>query len=156
MKISVLSTLCIAASLAAALSGCASRSRDLRLYPVAGPIATNTPSQAISISIIRKTETSGDISFRMPPPAKTRCSGTWTSVAPKVVSHERGVSLGLSNTGGKYTNSSADVGGINTGEIYAICTDGTRVQGHFITGSGTESGTGTVTDSLGNTYKLLF
>ena len=26
----------------------------------------------------------------------------------------------------------------------------------FITGSGTESGTGTVTDSLGNSYKLLF
>ena len=32
----------------------------------------------------------------------------------------------------------------------------TRVQGNFITGSGTESGTGTVTDSVGNTYKLLF
>jgi len=44
-------------------------------------------------------------------------------------------------------------------DFYAIspfCRDGTRVQGQFITGSGTESGTGTVTDSVGNTYKLLF
>jgi hypothetical protein len=48
------------------------------------------------------------------------------------------------------------LGGVNNGEIYAVCTDGTRVQGNFITGSGTESGTGTVTDSVGNTYKLLF
>ncbi|MGV8986427.1 MAG: hypothetical protein ACOH2H_09110 [Cypionkella sp.] len=148
----VLSCLCLLTIFAA----CSSKTTDLRLYPVEGPIAMNDPSQAITISLNHKTETSGDISFRMPPPSKNRCKGTWTSVAPKVVSHERGLSLTLRDTGGKYTNSTKDVGGINSGEIYAICTDGTRVQGRFITGSGTESGTGTVTDSLGNTYKLLF
>ncbi len=68
---------------------------------------------------------------------------------------ERGVSLSLQNTGGKLTKSITDVGGVNKGEVYAVCTDGTRVQGRFITGSGSESGTGTVTDTLANTYKLF-
>ena len=148
----VLTAFCLLATLAA----CGARSVDVRLYPVQGPIATTDPSQTISISMSRKTDTSGDITFRMPPPTKLRCKGTWTSVAPKVVSHERGLSLTLRDTGGRFTNSTQDVGGINSGEIYAVCTDGTRVQGHFISGSGTNSGTGTVTDSLGNTYKLLF
>ena len=152
MKMQLFTKLCVLALCAA----CAPRSVDLRLYPTEGPIAANDPSQSITISLSHTTPTSGDITFRLPPPTKTRCKGTWTSVAPKVVSNEKGLSLSLRDTGGKYTNSTKDVAGINSGEIYAICTDGTRVQGHFITASGTESGTGTVTDSLGNTYKLLF
>ncbi len=148
----VLSSLCLLAILAA----CSGRTVDLKLYPVEGPIAASDPSQTISMSMGHLTDTSGDISFRMPPPTKARCNGTWTSVAPKVISRERGLSLSLRGPGGKVTNSTQDVGGINSGEIYAVCTDGTRLQGHFISGSGTNSGTGTVTDSLGNTYKLLF
>ena len=46
--------------------------------------------------------------------------------------------------------------GVNDGEIYAVCEDGTRVQGTFVIGSGTASGTGTATDTNGNVYKLLF
>jgi len=152
LKLRHLTTLGLAAMLAA----CGGKSSDLRLYPLEGPIAESNPSQAITVSLSYTSDTSGNIFFRLPPPQKLRCTGTWTSVAPKVTSHERGMSLTLRDTGGKYTNSTKDVGGINTGEIYAVCTDGTRVQGHFITGSGTESGTGTVTDSLGNIYKLLF
>lgn len=152
MKLRFLTSVCLLATLAA----CGGSSVDLRLYPVEGPIALTDPSQTITISVRNQTETSGDIYFRMPPPTKTRCQGTWTSVAPKVVSHERGLSLSLRGPGGKVSNTTADVGGINSGEIYAVCTDGTRMQGRFVTGSGTESGTGTVTDTLGNTYKLLF
>lgn len=152
MKISSLSCLCLLGILAA----CSGRTVDLKLYPVAGPIASSDPSQTISMSMGHTTDTSGEITFRMPPPTKTRCKGTWTSVAPKVISHERGLSLSLRGPGGKVTSSTQDVGGINSGEIYAVCTDGTRLQGQFISGSGTNSGTGTVTDSLGNTYKLLF
>ena len=148
----VLSCLCLLSVSAA----CGSKTVDLRLYPVAGPIATNDPSQTITIALGHQSATSGDIAFRLPPPTRARCKGTWTSVAPKIVSHERGLALTLRDTGGRYTNSTKDVGGINSGEIYAVCNDGTRVQGTFITGSGTESGTGTVTDSLGNSYKLLF
>lgn len=152
MKRRVLTTL----GLVAALAACGGKSTDMRLYPVEGPIAETDPSQAISVSLDNTSDTSGNIYFRLPPPQRLRCKGTWTSVAPKVKSRERGMSLTLRDTGGKYTNSTKDVGGINTGEIYAVCEDGTRVQGHFISGSGTESGTGTVTDSLGNVYKLLF
>ncbi len=152
MKLRFLFSLCLVTTLAA----CGGRNVDLKLYPVAGPIAASDPSQAISMSMGHQTDTSGDITFRMPPPTKTRCKGTWTSVAPKVVSHEHGLSLSLRGPGGKVSNSTQDVGGINSGEIYAVCTDGNRIQGHFISGSGTSSGTGTVTDSLGNTYKLLF
>lgn len=152
MKLRVLTTIGLLATLAA----CGDKSVDMRLYPVSGPIAQSNPAQMISIGIARKTETSADISFRLPPPDKTRCSGTWTSVAPKVTSHERGLSLTLRDTGGKYSNKTEDVGGVNSGEIYAVCKDGTRVEGHFIIGSGTDSGTGTVTDTRGNTYKLLF
>jgi hypothetical protein len=48
------------------------------------------------------------------------------------------------------------VAGVNTGEIYAVCADGTRVQGTFVIGSGTASGSGNATDTNGNVYKLLF
>ncbi len=48
------------------------------------------------------------------------------------------------------------VAGVNNGEIYAVCDDGTRVQGTFVIGSGTASGTGQATDTNGNVYKLLF
>ncbi len=140
--------------LVALVAGCSS-SRDLRLYPVTGPIAEGTPAQTISVTLDQQTPTSGNIAFRLPPD-RMRCNGTWTSVAPKIISHERGLSLTLRDTGGKISNSTKDVGGINSGEIYAVCTDGTRVQGRFITGSGTQSGTGTVTDTRGNSYKLLF
>jgi hypothetical protein len=45
---------------------------------------------------------------------------------------------------------------VNSGELYAVCKDGTIVQGTFVMGSGTTSGTGTATDTLGNSYKVLF
>jgi hypothetical protein len=151
VKLRLLSGLCLLVGLAA----CGGQPQ-LRLYPVEGPIAARDPSQTISMSMGHQSDTSGEITFRMPPPTKARCKGTWTSVAPRVVSHERGLSLTLRDTGGRFTNTTQDVGGINSGEIYAVCTDGTRLQGRFISGSGTNSGTGTVTDSLGNTYKLLF
>ena len=56
----------------------------------------------------------------------------------------------------RLTDGTGTVGGINSGEIYAICKDGTRVQGQFVMGSSTTSGTGTATDTRGNTYKLMF
>ncbi|PTV96433.1 hypothetical protein C8J27_102227 [Rhodobacter aestuarii] len=129
---------------------------DMRLYPLAGPIAAENPALVIPVTLSSDTETSGKISFRLPKPAQSKCTGTWTSVAPRVTTHERGFSLGLKNIGGKYTNATSDVGGVNSGEFYAVCKDGTRLEGSFIMGSGTQSGTGTVSDTRGNSYKLLF
>ncbi len=58
--------------------------------------------------------------------------------------------------GVEISNTNEEVPGVNRGEIYAICTDNTRIDGAFVTGSGTNSGTGTATDTKGNTYKILF
>jgi hypothetical protein len=146
----------LALSSLALVTACGNGQGDMRLYPLQGPIAIQSPSTMIPVKSEDDTDTSGTISFRLPKPDKTRCTGTWTSVVPKVTSRERGLSLTLRDTGGKFKNATEDVGGINNGEIYAVCTDGTRVQGTFIMGSGTQSGTGSATDSRGNTYKLLF
>ena len=149
------SRLALALITVTALSACGSNS-SFRLYPLSGPIAEQNPSTAIPISITEDSETSGQIWFKLPKPNKTKCSGTWSSVQPRVKTHERGLSLKLKDLGGSYKNSTEDVGGVNTGEVYAVCKDGTRLQGTFIMGSGTQSGTGTVTDTRGNSYKLLF
>ena len=151
MTLRPLSALC----LMSLLSACGGYG-DMRLYPLSGPIAEKDPELMIPVNLSEDSKTSGVITFRLPKPDKASCKGTWTSVAPKEISHERGISLGLSNIGGKIGNKTTDFGGMNSGEIYAVCSDGTRVQGPFISGSGTLSGTGTVTDTRGNTYKLLY
>ena len=137
-----------------ALTACGSSS-EMQLYPTAGPFAAQTPPLVIHAKAETTEETSGALTFKLPD--RTKCSGTWSALAPKVVSRTRGVSLTLrGGPGGKYDNSTESVGGINTGEIYAVCKDGTRVQGRFVMGSSTTSGTGEATDTRGNTYKLLF
>ena len=154
MKRNVLTAICLMATLSACGGG---GNVNLRLYPIEGPLKDSHPSEIIAVKVRNQTTASADISFVLPGSGKkNRCNGTWTSVAPRVTEKERGMSLTLQSTGGKLTKSVKDLGGVNNGEVYAVCRDGTRVQGHFITGSGTESGTGTVTDTLGNTYKLLF
>ncbi|WP_245909876.1 hypothetical protein [Rhodobacter viridis] len=151
----VTSRLVLALLATAALTACGA-DNTFRLYPLSGPIADQNPAQSIPISITEDSETSGQIWFKLPKPNKTKCSGTWSSLQPREKTHERGLSLKLRDLGGSYKNSTKDVGGVNTGEVYAVCKDGTRLQGTFIMGSGTQSGTGTVTDTHGNSYKLLF
>ena len=126
----------------------------MQLYPLKGAIAEADPALIIVAKARNIDSTSGALSFRLP--GRIRCDGTWSSVAPKVVSRTRGLSLTLKDTGGKLEKGTSTVGGVNTGEIYAVCTDGTRVQGTFLIGSGTTSGTGNATDTNGNVYKLLF
>ncbi len=124
------------------------------LYPLEGPIALADPTLVIKATASDTDKTSGQVTFRLP--EKRKCSGTWSSLAPKVISQTRGVSLTLRDTGGKIGTERKSVAGVNEGEIYAVCSDGTRVQGNFIIGSGTASGTGRATDTNGNVYKLLF
>jgi len=136
-----------------ALIGCGTTS-DMQLYPIDGPLAAQTPPPVIRATAGTTESTSGTLKLRLPD--RTKCSGTWSALAPKVVSRTKGVSLTLKGPGGKFDRSSESVGGINPGEIYAICEDGTRVQGNFVMGSSTTSGSGTATDTRGNVYKLLF
>jgi len=66
------------------------------------------------------------------------------------------MSLTLKDTAGKIKTGTSTIGGVNIGEIHALCTDGTRVQGSFLIGSGTTSGTVSGTDTNGSVCKPLF
>ena len=136
------------------LAACGGGTSDMQLYPLEGPLALADPTLVIEARAKNTNQTSGPISFRLP--KRVKCEGTWTSVAPKEVSRVRGLSLTLRDTGGRLGRDTKTVAGVNNGEIYAVCADGTRVQGNFISGSGTTSGTGRATDTRGNVYKLLF
>lgn len=136
------------------LAACGSAS-EMQMYPIDGPMSEVSPPPVIHAKARRADENSGRLKFWMPD--GTKCDGTWTSVAPKVVTHKKGLSLSLGGgPGGNLATNVETVGGVNSGEIYAICKDGTRVQGNFVMGSGTTSGTGTATDNRGNVFKVLF
>jgi hypothetical protein len=127
---------------------------SMQFYPLQGEIAAEDPTTVIEATMRNVSGTSGPLSFRLP--GRGKCDGTWTSLTPKTVSRSRGLSLTWKKTGGELGTETSTVAGVNDGEIYAVCADGTRVQGTFVIGSGTASGTGSATDTNGNVYKLLF
>jgi hypothetical protein len=126
----------------------------MQFYPLQGAIATEDPALVIEATMRNVNGTSGPVSFRLPD--RNDCEGTWSSLTPKTVSRSGGVSLTWKKVGGDVGAKTDTVAGVNDGEIYAVCEDGTRVQGTFVIGSGTASGTGSATDTNGNVYKLLF
>ena len=136
------------------LAACASANSPMQLYPLQGPIADSDPTLVIQATAKNTTGTSGDLAFRLPEAG--RCTGTWSSLTPRTVSSKKGMSLTWKKTGGEVGREVATVAGVNNGKIYAVCADGTRVQGTFVIGSGTASGTGQASDTKGNVYKLLF
>lgn len=137
------------------LSACGgSGSAPMQLYPLQGPIAEADPTLVIQATAKNTNYTSGQLSFRLP--EGNKCEGTWSSLTPHTVSRSKGLALTWKRTGGELGTEKETVAGVNNGEIYAVCEDGTRVQGTFVIGSGTASGTGSATDTNGNVYKLLF
>jgi len=137
-----------------ALAACASSNSPMQLYPLQGEIADADPTLVIQATAKNTTSTSGELTFRLP--ERGKCDGTWSSLTPRTVSNTKGLSLTWRKTGGEVGKESSTVAGVNNGEIYAVCADGTRVQGTFVIGSGTASGTGQASDTNGNVYKLLF
>jgi hypothetical protein len=127
---------------------------SMQFYPLKGEIAAADATTVIEATMRNVSGTSGSLTFRLP--ERGKCEGTWSSLTPKTVSRTRGMSLTWKKTGGEIGRETATVAGVNDGEIYAVCDDGTRVQGTFVIGSGTASGTGTASDTNGNVYKLLF
>lgn len=136
------------------VAACGAPKSEMKLYPLEGPIAAENPTLVIDVNAKNTDMASGPMTFRLP--GRVKCTGTWTSVAPREISRNRGVSLTLSGPKASLGKETTMVGGVNNGEIYAVCTDGTKVQGSFLVGSGTVSGTGRATDTNGNVYKLLF
>ncbi len=138
----------------AACIGGSGGSTSMQFYPLQGQIAAEDPALVIEATMKNVQGTSGPLTFRLP--GRNKCEGTWTSLTPKTVSRSRGLSLTWKKTGGEIGAKAETVAGVNDGEIYAVCEDGTRVQGTFVIGSGTASGSGQATDTNGNVYKLLF
>ena len=136
------------------LAACASGTSPMQLYPLQGPIADKDPTLVIQATARNTTSTSGELTFRRP--ERGKCTGTWSSLTPRTVSNTKGLALTWKKTGGELGKETETVAGVNNGEIYAVCADGTRVQGTFVIGSGTASGTGQASDTNGNVYKLLF
>jgi hypothetical protein len=144
----------LVAAIVLPLAGCAAGTSPMQLYPLQGEIAEADPTLVIQATASNTTGTSGDLTFRLP--ERGKCVGTWSSLTPRTVSNTKGLSLTWKKTGGEVGKESSTVAGVNNGEIYAVCADGTRVQGTFVIGSGTASGTGQASDTNGNVYKLLF
>ncbi|MBL9048826.1 MAG: hypothetical protein JNK19_01780 [Tabrizicola sp.] len=136
------------------LGACSNTTSTMQLYPLEGAIAAADPTLVIKATAKNTSSTSGPLTFRLPENGK--CEGTWSSLTPRTVSNSRGLALTWRKTGGELGTEAQTIAGVNSGEIYAVCEDGTRVQGTFVIGSGTASGTGTATDTNGNFYKLLF
>ena len=136
------------------LAACGSSTTTMQFYPLEGAIATAQPALVIEATMRNVNGTSGPVSLRLPD--KNDCDGTWSSLTPKTVTRSGGLSLTWRKVGGDVGAKTDTVAGVNDGEIYAVCEDGTRVQGTFAIGSGTSSGTGSATDTNGNVYKLLF
>ena len=140
------------------LAACSGATSNMQLYPLEGDIAKADPTLVIEATARNTNGTSGPLSFRLPgkETGRVKCDGTWSSLTPRTVSQTSGLSLTLRKTGGELGGETKTVAGVNNGEIYAVCSDGTRVQGTFVIGSGTASGSGNATDTNGNVYKLLF
>jgi hypothetical protein len=136
------------------LAACAGGNSRMQLYPLQGEIADADPTLVIEATATNTGGTSGNLSFRLP--ERGKCEGTWSSLTPRTVSNKKGMALTWKKTGGEVGREIETVAGVNNGEIYAVCADGTRVQGTFVIGSGTASGTGQASDTNGNVYKLLF
>ncbi|MGL4234931.1 hypothetical protein [Tabrizicola sp.] len=136
------------------LTACTGGTSSMQLYPLQGEIADADPTLVIQATAKNTGGTSGPLTFTLP--ERGRCEGTWSSLTPRTVSNSKGLALTWRKTGGEVGTESETVAGVNNGEIYAVCEDGTRVQGTFVIGSGTASGTGQASDTNGNVYKLLF
>ncbi len=137
----------------AGLAACGSTT-EIRMYPVSGPLAGQAPLPVIEAKATNAANASGNLKFRLPD--GTKCEGTWATVQPRVVSKNRGLSIALTGPGGDFGGKTESVAGVNPGELFAVCRDNTQIQGDFVMGSGTTSGTGQATDTRGNSYRILF
>ena len=136
------------------LAACVGGNTTMQFYPLQGEIAEADPTTVISATMDNVAGTSGPLTFRLP--GRVKCEGTWSSLTPKTVSRTKGLSLTWKKTGGEVGGETRTEARVNDGELYAVCSDGRRVQGTFVIGSGTSSGTGQASDTMGNVYKLLF
>ena len=141
----------IAAVIAMCLSGC---STSVNFYPIEGPIASQRPLPVIVATADGITGNTGNLNLTMP--NGERCGGKWSSVAPQFASSTSASLFSRYGTAAGFASSSAIVPGVNKGQAFLTCTEGTTIEAEFFTGSGTANGYGVARDSNSNVYKMLF
>ena len=140
-------------SLFMALGAC-SLSTAVQMYPVEGPLSRVVPLPTLTATAEGVGGNTGRLSFVSASGAK--CSGTWSSVAPQQISASWGTLFTLYGPATGMSSTVANLPGVNRGEAFAVCGDGTTFDVEFYTGSGTANGYGIARDSRSNVYKLLF
>jgi len=133
------------------LSAC---STTANLFPVEGPLTEQTSVSAIVAKVDGIAGNTGNFSLTLP--NGSLCNGKWSSVAPTQTTHTSTSLFTQYGTVAGYSRSSGNVPGVNRGMAFATCTDNTRIDAEFFTGSGTANGFGVAKDTNGNVYKMIF
>ena len=124
------------------------------LYPVKGPLSEQTPA---SILVAKVDEIMGNTgNFTLTMPNGSICSGKWSSVAPTYTAVSSGSLFGRYGSVTGFGTTVGNVPGVNKGQAFATCTDNTRMDVEFYTGSGMANGYGIAKDTNGNVYKMIF
>jgi hypothetical protein len=137
-------------AIAFALCGCSS-TRLVNLYPVQGPLAAQKPVPVIVASFEGITGNTGDLTLVLP--SGEVCSGKWSSVAAAVTSTSL---FGRFGSAAGFSVATGPLPGVNKGQAFISCAQGSAIEAEFFTGSGTGNGYGVARDSNSNVYKMLF
>jgi hypothetical protein len=136
------------------LTACGPYNQSVTFYPVKGPLSTQVPlpvAKALAEGVdgntgpLTMTLASGEI-----------CKGQWSSAAPQQMAVTSGSLFTMYGPAAGYSVTTGNVPGVNRGEAFMSCDQGTTVQAEFFTGSGTANGYGVAKDSKNNIYKMLF
>lgn len=133
------------------LSAC---STTANLYPVEGPLSRENPVPTVVVKVDGITSNTGGFNLLMPDGAI--CTGRWSSVAPQYAATTTTSLFSRYGTVTGYGTTVGIVPGVNKGQAFATCSDNTRLEVEFYTGSGTANGYGIAKDTNGNVYKMIF
>jgi hypothetical protein len=128
----------------------ASCSTTVNFYPIEGPLAAKKSFPSITATVDGIANNTGGVAMSLP--NGETCSGKWASAAPQ---YAETVSL-MTQYGTVSGFATGIKPGVNRGEAFIVCSQGTTIQAEFYTGSGTANGYGIAKDSNGNVYKMIF
>jgi hypothetical protein len=133
------------------LAGC---STSVNLYPVQGPMAAQRPLPTIVATADGITGNTGNLTLTLP--NGERCAGKWSSVAPQFAAVGSTSLFTRYGSVAGFSVTTGPVPGVNKGQAFLSCDQGTTMEAEFFTGSGTANGYGVAHDSNSNVYKMIF
>ena len=138
-------------SAALVLAGCTT---SVTLYPIEGPLALQRPLPVVVATVNSVQDNTGSITMTLP--KDETCTGKWSSAAPQMAAVTTTSLFGRYGAAAGFGMLTGPAPGVNRGEAFVACAQGTTLQAEFFTGSGTANGYGVAKDSNGNIYKMLF